>query len=515
MIRRNFLGFLGGAVSASGLSAAEPSSVEVSSGPRIALPTFPSPSAYREVALFGFDDRAFPFRNHTEIHLSQGTGKQIVLPPGPPGSYEEVLLYYGTVIKIADTLHMWYNGNYGPFTTNNVNRERAYCKICYATSKDGITWEKPNLGLVDWKGSKQNNLVEFDEPGLWSTFGVIYEPDEPRRDRRYKAAYEARLKPAGPIVFCVAFSPDGFHWKPYENNPVGFILEMTGITKHDGLYYVNGHNEFGSFHRTKARRLATYASADFEHWSPCAALGMDRTPDVMGPSLEDRVNWEEIHLGAGLWSRGNVILGIYGQWHGDPSGDRRRLLMDLGLAVSHDAIHFQEPIPNFRFIACREQPDSPLDVGPALMQGQGMENIGDRTLYWYSLWRGTSGTGVRVASWPRDRMGALKAFLPQDCQAISCPIQIVQGSGKAYLNASGLGENTRLRVSLLDAGFQPIPGYSGGDAAEVTQSGFRIPIAWKKGDAIPPSLGRVRLQIEFAGVRPEDAALHAAYVTAS
>ena len=30
---------------------------------------------------------------------------------------------------------------------------------CYARSKDGVTWEKPNLGLIEFHGSKQNNIV--------------------------------------------------------------------------------------------------------------------------------------------------------------------------------------------------------------------------------------------------------------------------------------------------------------------------------------------------------------------
>ena len=31
---------------------------------------------------------------------------------------------------------------------------------------------------------------------------------------------------------------------------------------------------------------------------------------------------EEVHVGASFWNRGAVILGISGQWHGHPSGDR-------------------------------------------------------------------------------------------------------------------------------------------------------------------------------------------------
>ena len=31
--------------------------------------------------------------------------------------------------------------------------------ICYATSKDGVTWAKPELGLVEYEGSTANNIL--------------------------------------------------------------------------------------------------------------------------------------------------------------------------------------------------------------------------------------------------------------------------------------------------------------------------------------------------------------------
>ena len=76
-----------------------------------------------------------------------------------------MLLYYGSVIRIGDTFHMWYTGNYGPLM-NHIGFELVNCCLCYATSKDGMHWEKPVLGLVDYKGSKQNNICELKEPTL-------------------------------------------------------------------------------------------------------------------------------------------------------------------------------------------------------------------------------------------------------------------------------------------------------------------------------------------------------------
>jgi hypothetical protein len=463
--------------------------------------------------LFGFDNCAFPFQNHVQTRLTPGRDPRIALLHGPPGSYDEVLTYYGTVIRLGGTFHMWYNGNYGP-PTLNVGSGRQNCVLCYATSKDGVSWEKPSLGLVEFNGSRNNNICDFPVPTLWMTAAILHEPDDPDPSRRFKIAYEAHFEQG--VWFSVAFSADGLHWKPAAKNPRKIFFEMAGVTKFRGLYYVYGQTDGNTHAPLSARRLDAYLSDDFEHWSPCPALGLERAPQLVGPSTDDAAHqWEEVHLGAGVWNRGNVLVGIYGQWHGHFSGDRRFVVLDLGLALSHDALHFYEPIPGFRLIPAREQPDSPLGVGPALMQGQGMENVGEQTYYWYSLWRGPEGSGVRLVTWPRDRLGMLRPFLPENPRAISCPIHVMKGPARVFVNSSGLGENSHLRVGLLTEGFRPIPGYSDDDAATIAEDGLRLPVRWKAGDALPDSSSPIRVDVRFEGSRPEDAALHAVYVAGS
>ena len=478
----------------------------MSSSHPIRLPSLPHARPLDSAVLFGFDDRAFPFQNGVHARLKMAQNPQIVVRPGPPGSHDEVVLYYGTVIRVGDELRMWYIGNYGPLQ-NTINFERVHCCVCYATSRDGIEWHKPHLDLVEFNGSKDNNIVDLAAPGLWSTAAVLHEPDDPNPQRRFKMAYEAYVE--GQIRFCVAFSPDGLRWTPSPRNPVGPFLEMSGVTKFDGLYYVCGQDDLCGHHPAPVRRLATFASADFEHWSPYGAVGLDRGPSLYGPAVEDQVHqFEEIHLGAALWNRGNVIVGLYGMWHGHPSGDRAMVVMDIGLALSHDAVHCHEPIPGFRIIPAREQPERPPAFGPSLMQGQGMENIGDRTVYWYSLWRGTAGNGVRAVSWPRDRLGGLKPFKNQDPLAISAPIE-VSGAARATANVSGLGPHSSVRVGLVDHGFRPIEGFTVDDCVPLDVDAFDAPLRWKGGERFPVTGRPLRLDVRFAGVRPEDATLHA------
>ena len=60
---------------------------------------------------------------------------------------------------------------------NGIPRVHDAILMAYAVSKDGLKWEKPNLGTVDFNGSKENNLLDI---GRDNPFGsILYEPNEP------------------------------------------------------------------------------------------------------------------------------------------------------------------------------------------------------------------------------------------------------------------------------------------------------------------------------------------------
>ena len=73
----------------------------------------------------------------------------------------------------------------------------------YATSKDGELWDKPDLGLYEWQGSKDNNIAcDPNGPGLYH---IVRDEQDPDPGRRYKALFSAGDRQAG-------VSPDGFAW---------------------------------------------------------------------------------------------------------------------------------------------------------------------------------------------------------------------------------------------------------------------------------------------------------------
>lgn len=480
-----------------------------------------------EVVLFPFDNYSIPFRNGLQLNLVEGTkyhGNPIIRPgePGRPDS--KYVAYYGTVIRVNTEFWMWYIG----LGDRDNNR-----RVCLAISKDGIDWTKPHLGLVEYNGDRKNNIVELEcmEGGVRACV-VIYDPEDQNLDKRFKMSYEGPYEEDKRSY--VAYSRDGLIWKNSPNNPViRPPLEQSGLTKFNGCYYVVGQGGgFRSIDGSIDRRcLVTHASYDFEHWTEAVVLGFRRDNVPPRPLVYGRQTGEQVHLGAALWNRGNVIIGFYGMWHGPPPvvDDRRYVTMDIGLVVSNDAIHYREPIPDFRIIPIGgfEERDCSAPIPfqayhakPRLMQGQGFENVGDRTYVWYSAW--TEGM-VRLATWPRDRFGYYAVSnCPTEGQKpsedlgphfISCPIQLDHKESYVYVNVGGLSENSFLTVEVLNREFCRLPGFSGDDCIKLTESGFRQHVIWRNKKRLPKFETPIRIQVNYDGLRVEDARIYAVYIS--
>ena len=80
--------------------------------------------------------------------------------------WEGVTSGYVSVFKDGDRYRMYYRGSSDPSYTikETVRPEEKIIPehaqfACYAESKDGINWVRPKLGLHEFNGSKENNIV--------------------------------------------------------------------------------------------------------------------------------------------------------------------------------------------------------------------------------------------------------------------------------------------------------------------------------------------------------------------
>lgn len=123
--------------------------------------------------------------------------------------------------------------------------------VCYATSKDGIAWEKPALGLIEFDGSRQNNLVLRDVHGV----GVYHDPHDSAPARRYKAF----------MTGGAATSPDGLVWERFACTEI----EAVGDT-HNNAFFDERSRSYVGFTRNwdRGQRLVARAeSQDFRTWT--------------------------------------------------------------------------------------------------------------------------------------------------------------------------------------------------------------------------------------------------------
>jgi hypothetical protein len=117
---------------------------------------------------------------------------------------------YGSVLHDADEqiFKMWYVGDATPDFPNYAT--------CYATSRDGLHWEKPLVGTVTSALGLTKHNVVADACLLAS---VMKDDGESDPARRYKmVCWVQKPKPeGGPHTFG---SPDGLHWTRLSKEPI-------------------------------------------------------------------------------------------------------------------------------------------------------------------------------------------------------------------------------------------------------------------------------------------------------
>lgn len=223
-------------------------------------------------------------------------GKHLLLDPRVVGRTEGVRLALGPVVKdsanplfgedrlwevrydnlyanvLFDESERLFKCWYSPFivdeVTSAVLRERwlsvpykpgkREMGVCYAVSEDGIHWSKPDLGLIDFNGSRHNNLVARGPHGA----GLCCDMHDADPRRRYKMFYRALRQMEG------MFSADGLRWSA----PVAFEKIQAQGDTHNNAFWAKELNRYVGitrlWHRERHQRLVGRTeSPDFRNWT--------------------------------------------------------------------------------------------------------------------------------------------------------------------------------------------------------------------------------------------------------
>jgi hypothetical protein len=140
---------------------------------------------------------------HTPVfHIRERMDEPVLRAEKP---WENYCIGGGTVIREGDRWRMWY----GAFDKTYMRDDDQCC--CYAESSDGVHWTKPDLGLVEYRGDKHNNiLISGSQVGGYCLSGVFLEEGK-GPDERYKMTWHRFLPQHAWWVYGGA-SSDGIHW---------------------------------------------------------------------------------------------------------------------------------------------------------------------------------------------------------------------------------------------------------------------------------------------------------------
>ena len=194
------------------------------------------------------DDWLIEKMEGARLHLNRPVPRGVAIVFDQP--WEGSTSGYVTVLKDGDLYRMYYRGS-----GNSPHQV-----TCYAESKDGILFTKPELGLFEFEGSKKNNIV-------WMGTGT--HNFAPMLDANPDCTPDAKFKAlAGGGGGLVPFkSPDGIHWTQWKQKAVitkgAFDSQNLAFWNPVRKQYVDYHRGF----RSGKRDIMIATSADFLTWT--------------------------------------------------------------------------------------------------------------------------------------------------------------------------------------------------------------------------------------------------------
>jgi len=297
-------------------------------------------------------------------------------------------------------------------TYGNINFDEHRYRML-AVSKDLLTWEKPDLGEVEFNGSRNNNIlarVDVTKPGdLFPVFAGVWDyagrgnPDL-RRGRLWLFGHQQTsdrwaLRRG---YYLVVWDKDGKSYVTTATPILGLgqggteTMTVSGDTS-AALGYDDRTGEFVAYtspgppnrgrgsirydNSTKARTLSRHATRDGINWD----VRYIWVPEVSDPNIHN--------YGFRVRRLGDQYLGFF------PRYNVRTQHMDLQLWVSRDGIHWEQPGGEQAWLV--NGPSGSFDWGVVYMPS-GWHQQGERTRVFYQ-----GANYLHFHAWIREKLSGL------------------------------------------------------------------------------------------------------------
>lgn len=403
----------------------------------------------------------------------------------------DTVYVYGTVLP-AETgggyrmwYHAWADGEY---------------RMLYATSEDGLRWEKPVLNQVDYEGSTENNIL-FRHTHENHSPQVIYTPWDPDPARRYKFVYYeyGRTPPDFTVSgYYGMASPDGIHWQDVKNaKPILEDYGDVGNFNWDALQerYVGWPKKFDDVRGYRRRSVGFTATTDFEHWPESKLVLVPDEFDDRWVTAESTEGAHTDFYGLSAFAYESMYIGFL--WVFPITDGKNDGPIFVELVTSHDGEHWTR----------QEEPRPPLlplgeegawDDGMVFTPNHPLVENGAIKLYYggfdvtHSAKNGRAAIGL--ATLRKDGFASLDAG-------------VLEGTvtTKSLEGAAGtLAVNYRtdggwLKAEVLDETGTVIAGYSRDDCTPLTGDRIDAAMAWGALNRLPESGGPLRIRFVLKG----------------
>lgn len=380
--------------------------------------------------------------------LHEPVRREIAIKPEHPWEQEGVS--YMVAFKDGDRFCAWYRANSAAF-----GKAKRQARTAYAESQDGIHWIKPKLGIIEFNGSKENNLVWDGGPGNLAPF----RDDNPdcKPEERYKAV--ARSQDLYALV-----SPDGLRWKLAAKNPIltegMFDSHNIAFWDHVAQQYVAytrgvrregklGRGMLSKF-RGGVRWVRRAVSKDFVNWTEHLPI---KTGDAPREELYTNATIRYDRAPKPGWKFGNGVN-------------------DIVFLSSRDGIHFDRTFME-AFIRPGLDPGNWHERSLYMERGILQTSPTELSLFCMQNWRLTT-VHIRRYTLRPDGFVSIQAGY-QPGILTTKPVRFTGHELRLNFSTSAVGW---LKVALLDGSGDPIPGFTLKDCPEIYGDQLDGPVKW-------------------------------------
>lgn len=406
---------------------------------------------------------------NVDWRLHQPEAQEVILVTDAP--WEGNTCAYYTIFADDDRYRMYYRGSHYDTETQKAAHPEV---VCYAESRDGIHWKKPELGIVSYEGSTQNNIV-WD--GIGSHCFTVFKDTNPECDEslRYKAI--SRGRPQAEKGLYVFGSSDGLHWRLLRDGPV---IVDGDFDSQNLAFWDSVRGKYVAYHRKSRdgkRDIMTATSDDYLHWTEPVFLNYAGAPK------------EHLYTNAVLaYERAPHI------YIGHPT----RFLPESQqvaptLMVSRDGLNFRRwetPLIPITAPADRDGNRSNyMTWGMLTLPGAEDEVSVFATEAYYT------GPDSRVRRFTYRVDGFVSLSAGSEGAAVTSKPLTFTGSSLA-LNCE-TEANGQIRVAVLDENGTAIPGFDVSDCEPIKGDHVQATVTWKNGEVERLAGRPVRLRIEL------------------